>query len=232
MNPAFLERFERLTPAGEGKWRARCPHCGSDRGLSFGEGQDRYLVKSFCNCKPRDVLAVVGLRFDDLLYESNATRPRMSLPLRGVSTSTGVVVLRQPSFHKGEVEQLLTLHREGQIGALPNVKLPQLPDNATDPMRRVAAFFELVHALREWAGMEREVPFAGEWVAAKLRIPPTTVWRAVQRLVEAGVLAPAGSLPGRNGRRGPRLFVVGDGAKAETAPQAPNVIRLDGRRAA
>jgi hypothetical protein len=149
MKPAFLERFERVTPAGDGKWRARCPQCGSDRGLSIGEGQDRYLLKPFCNCEPRDLLAVVGLRFDDLLYESNATRPNLSLPHRGVSTSTGVAVDPLTVESRGELEELLRRHREGQIGALPHLELPPLPDNATDPMRRVAAFFELVHGLRQ-----------------------------------------------------------------------------------
>jgi DNA-binding transcriptional ArsR family regulator len=230
VKPAFLERFERVTPAGEGKWRARCPHCGSDRGASFSEAEDRYLYHPFCPCPPRDVLAVVELHFDDLLYESNATRPRLSFPSRGVSTSTGVVVDPSTVESRGEVEELLQRHSEGRIGALPHVQLPPLPDNATDPMRRVAAFFELVHGLRQWAGMDPEVMFSSHWAAAKIGLPQRTVSRALGRLVDAGVLAPAGSRPGRNGRRGPRLFNVGDGIASQAAP--PNVVRLVGRRAA
>jgi hypothetical protein len=54
-----------------------------------------------------------------------------------------------------EVEHLLTMHANGAIpdAELPCVSLPPLPEQATPGMRRVAALFALVHALRQWAGM-------------------------------------------------------------------------------
>lgn len=236
--PGFLERFERVTPAGIGKWRTRCPHCGSDRGLSFGEGDDKYLLHPFCGCRPRDVLATVELRFDDLRYESTAARGSFLIrPFQGGYTSPGVAVNRLPSIHRGnehgsesEVDQLLRMVAAGQLDTPNATELPPLPDNATDTMRRVAEFFQLVHAVRGWAGMEPEVMFASTWVANNIGMPQPTVWRALRWLEAAGVLKAAGSLPGRNGRRGPRLYVVGEGAARAQTP--PNVVRLKDRRAA
>lgn len=224
--PWFLERFDRAKEDGDGRWRARCPVCGSDRQLSIREGRDRYVLNAFCKCDRKIVLEEAGLRFADLQFTSTTQRASFAVrPLRGGCTSPGTSVTLNPSFHRGEVEHLLQLHEEGKIDALPAVELPKLPDDATEPMRRVAAFFAHVHALRSWAGMEPEAPFAGDWVAAKLCIPPVTVWRSLRRLEAAGVLQGAGSLPGRDGRRGPKMYVVGE------IPNS-NVVPFKGRRAA
>jgi hypothetical protein len=40
--------------------------------LSIGAGDDRWLVRCFAGCDRRDLLAAVELRFDDLLYQSEA----------------------------------------------------------------------------------------------------------------------------------------------------------------
>lgn len=228
--PWFLERFERVLPAGEGKWRAKCPVCAGHRSLSVGEGHDRFLIYPYCKCEPKAVLEAVGLRFNDLRFEFTTARASYVSRPPGGCTYSGASVTRNPSFHRGEMEELFELHSEGKIDDLPTVELPPLPDDATEPMRRVAAFFQLVYALRTWADMPPEAPFAGDWVAAKLRIPPVTVWRALRRLEAAGVLKGAGSLPGRNGRRGPKMYVVGETCVQLETP--PNVVRLKDRRAA
>jgi hypothetical protein len=119
-----------------------------------------------------------------------------------------------------EVEHLLRLHEAAELDALP-VLLPELPDSASMPMRRVAELYALVRGLRLAAGDDRDVPFAGRWVAAKVRLPHRTVARALRDLVAHGVLVSTGSMPGR-GSRGTSLFAPGEG----------NVVSLTERRQA
>src|SRR5262245_8726415 len=129
--PWFLERFERVKADGDGRWRARCPICGSDRQVSFMEGRDKYVILAFCKCSHKHVLEEVGLRFADLLFTSTTQRASFAVrPLRGGCSSPGTSVTLPPSFHRGEVEQLLQLHERGEIDSLPPVELPELPDDA------------------------------------------------------------------------------------------------------
>ncbi|MCK6371295.1 MAG: DNA primase [Gammaproteobacteria bacterium] len=65
---ALLARLDRVRPAGDGRWMARCP-AHEDRGpsLSIRELDDgRLLVHDFGGCAAADVLAAVGLEFSDL----------------------------------------------------------------------------------------------------------------------------------------------------------------------
>jgi hypothetical protein len=106
------------------------------------------------------------------------------------------------------VERLLQMAADGRLEPVP-VELPPLPGSATAPMRAVADFFALVCGVRLWAGEDRSAPFACGWVAEKLELPKTTVHRALRQLVSCGVLASAGSMPGRGGKRGTHLYEPG-----------------------
>jgi hypothetical protein len=121
-----------------------------------------------------------------------------------------------------EVEGLLRLHAEGKFEPVP-VELPELPEGAKVPVQTVAEFFKLVVGLRLAAGDDREVPFAGRWVAAKVGLPHKTVARALNDLAASGVLVPAGEMPGRAGSRGTSLFAPGKVRVAEVVPLRPSV---------
>jgi hypothetical protein len=114
------------------------------------------------------------------------------------------------------VEELLRLHADGAFEPV-RVELPELPEDATAPMRRVAEFFGVVRGLRLAAGDDREVPFAGRWVAGKVGLPHRTVARALGELTAAGVLVASGRMPGR-GSRGTLLFAPGEVSLAEVVP--------------
>jgi hypothetical protein len=99
-----------------------------------------------------------------------------------------------------EVDFLLAMHARGEIKPT-LVELPPLPENSTEPMRRVAGFYALVAGLRAWAGWNDEtgVPLACEWTGAHLGLHRMTVWRARSALVDAGVLVKGAALDGRFG---------------------------------
>lgn len=233
--PWFLERFERVKPDGDGRWRARCPVCGSDRQNLLREGDDRYTLTAYCKCDRKSVLEAVGLRFGDLFFVSTAQRGSFEVrPLRGGCTPPGTSVDRRPLSHGNEVDELVRAYKAGEIPEDELVRLDLCPPrNATAPMRRVLKFFGDVHALRVWADIRDEtgapvaddVLFDTYWVSRHLGIPQKTVWRALQGLVEAKVLNVTGQLHGRNGRRGPRTF------GAAKVPKS-NVVLLEDRRAA
>jgi hypothetical protein len=75
-------------------------------------------------------------------------------------------------------------------------------------MRDVAEFYVLVRGLRLAVGDDRAVPFATAWVGWHLDWSKITVWRALRRLVEAGVLLEPVALPGR-GKRGTHSYLPG-----------------------
>jgi hypothetical protein len=213
--PPFLQRFERVTPAGDEKWRASCPHCGGKRAISVGAGDDRWLVYCHAGCRAVDLLAHVGLRTDDLFYEAerhqvggNASTAHSLVPLFPCTT---VQEGNSETRELPEFEQLLQAHAEGHLGVVEPVELPPLPDDATVPMRRVAELYATAVGLRAWAGRPDalDAPFACRWVAAKLGLPHMTAWRALRGLVEAGVLEQGETLPGRGGKRGTQTYRPG-----------------------
>jgi len=55
-------------------------------------------------------------------------------------------------------------------------------------MVSVAAFYATVLAVRRFAGLPDEAPFAVDWVAAHCDLPGMTVSRALGRLHEADVV--------------------------------------------
>jgi DNA-binding Lrp family transcriptional regulator len=209
MRPSFLDGFAHLTPAGDEKWRAECPNCGGRRAISVGAGRDRWLVTCHAGCRASDVVAHAGLRLSALYFEAERLRV-------GENTPAGQAVPKDPLSSRArkepEVDGLLASFDAGNItpGELQAVELPAV-ENVTAPARRVADFYRLVLALRRWADMDDadRVPFAREWVAARLELPPSTVRRAVELLAEAGVIRRVGKLPGRDSRRGTLLWAPG-----------------------
>jgi hypothetical protein len=225
MRPWILQRFDGVS-GRDPQWRAECPACGGRRSLSIsGESEDRYLVRCFAGCEAKDVVAHVGLRFTDLLFETTAaessfdSKPAgcdLEAGARGGCTYGGISVDRRSVDSRSEVEGLLERHDQGRLGAVvAPIELPGLPDGATEPMERARVFLAQLFALREWAGMEPEAIVSSHWLADKLDLPQPTAWRALRDLTAAGVLTEAGRRHGRNHKRGPRLYMPGDGASVE-----------------
>jgi hypothetical protein len=106
-----------------------------------------------------------------------------------------------------EVDGLLRRAANGRLEVEP-IPLPKLPENATLGMHKVADFFAVVVAVRESQGMPPEVIFAVRWVADWIDLPVPSVARAIKRLVDCGVLVPAGTMA-LPGRRGTNLYVPG-----------------------
>ena len=75
MNPRLqmlLNRMEYLRPAGEDRWRCKCPvHGGNGRdSLSIKScDDDRILIHCFAGCEPLEILKVCGLEMVDLMPE-------------------------------------------------------------------------------------------------------------------------------------------------------------------
>ena len=64
---AFLGRLDRVRPAGDGKWYARCPaHDDKGPSLSVRDTGERVLVHCFAGCDPEDILSAVDLKWSDL----------------------------------------------------------------------------------------------------------------------------------------------------------------------
>ena len=63
----LLHRLEGVRTAGDGRWYARCPaHEDRSPSLSVRDTGERVLVHCFTGCEPDDVLASVGLCWEDL----------------------------------------------------------------------------------------------------------------------------------------------------------------------
>jgi hypothetical protein len=63
----LLSRLDRVRPAGDGKWYARCPaHDDKGPSLSVRDTGERVLVHCFAGCDPEDILAAVDLKWSDL----------------------------------------------------------------------------------------------------------------------------------------------------------------------
>lgn len=120
-----------------------------------------------------------------------------------------------------EVEELLRLAAAGDLQPVA-VELPPLPPGSSPAVRKVAEFFALVRGLRLAVCDQRDVPFAGRWVARYVGLPERSVYRVLEVLRAAGVLERAGSLP-RGPRRsyGTALYVPG------ALPSAP--VSVEGR---
>ena len=78
MTPAekFIERLQVCRPSGKGKWIAQCPaHDDRSPSLSVKEAEDgRLLIHCHAGCGANDVIASLGLEFDDLYPETDRER--------------------------------------------------------------------------------------------------------------------------------------------------------------
>jgi hypothetical protein len=135
------------------------------------------------------------------------------------------------------IEQLLRMDEDGSLGAdLPHVEVPPLPDDATEPMKRVARLAQRIVALQLWAGMPdpHAVWFAYRFAAKWVRLPEPTTYTAWRRLREAGWLVLLGEQEPQ-GRRPRGTFVLGiagllpDGAEPVSArvPAAASRVKAD-----
>ena len=70
----LLPRLERPKQTGPGKWMASCPgplHAGGDRrpSLRVSDGQLRVLLTCHAGCKYEEIIAALGLKSLDLLFD-------------------------------------------------------------------------------------------------------------------------------------------------------------------
>jgi hypothetical protein len=105
---------------------------------------------------------------------------------------------------EAEVDGLLRMYHEGRIQPEPVVfPAVDLPETAA----RVRDDFGLIYGLRLAGCDDRAVPYARSWVAARLEVAEVTVWRALRKLVAAGVLVDCGELPARGEGNGTSTFL-------------------------
>jgi hypothetical protein len=73
----LLNRLEKVTSKGAGRWVARCPgHVDKSPSLSISETNDgRVLIHCFAKCEPHEVLQSIGLTFDDLFPKKLSGAP-------------------------------------------------------------------------------------------------------------------------------------------------------------
>jgi hypothetical protein len=108
---------------------------------------------------------------------------------------------------EAEVDGLLRMYHEGRIQPEPVVfPAVDLPETAV----RVRDDFGLVYGLRLAGCDDRPVPYGRAWAAARLKVAEVTVWRALRRLVAAGVLVDCGELPARGRGNGTSTFLPGN----------------------
>jgi hypothetical protein len=136
-----------------------------------------------------------------------ARRPRCSAerkPPRFVQENVGDVAAEH---ELPELVQLIRRWQRGEIEPLP-VGLGRLPDDATPPMKAIAAHMKDLFGLLAAAGEDRALIYAYSW-AVNAGCAPTrqSAGRALQRLLDAEVIEPAGELPPYRGKAfGTRLY--------------------------
>ena len=92
---ALLAKLDGVRPTGTDRWLAKCPaHDDGRASLSIRELPDgRVLVHDFAGCGVEEVLAAVGLSFDDLFGDRDlgdrAKRERRPYSLRDLVTALG-----------------------------------------------------------------------------------------------------------------------------------------------
>jgi hypothetical protein len=233
--PAPVERVRsRLEASGRRiindrrhEFMAQCPaHDDRTPSLHVSTSDDGWgLVNCLAGCEVHDVLAVLNLDLADLFPQPNArvrtrgARKQGGKEARSKGTadvtvkdrgSRGTASSGKTDDAIGAVEELLAMEEAGTAEPAP-VRLA-LPEDASEPMKWVAGFFERVLALRRWADLPDadEVPFAYRWVAGHVGLPERVTWQAIARLRSAGVLEGAGELERRAGQpRGTLLFRPG-----------------------
>jgi len=139
---------------------------------------------------------------DALLPIGHRTEGRGTTAIRDRGVTTAPMGIAQ----KPELYELLADHEAGRL-PLAEVRLGELPANATADMRRVADDMRTLMGLRLAAGEDRPLPYATTWAAERLGWGSNhrRASRAIHGLCDAGVVCFAGSLPGR-GKRGTKTY--------------------------
>jgi hypothetical protein len=101
-------------------------------------------------------------------------------------------------------DELLADVAAGAIDVV-DVELPNVPDDASEIVRRVVQDFTTLAGARLAVGDHRAVPYACRWAASRLGVSYMTVNRVLTSLVAWGALRDEGAMPGR-GARGTRLY--------------------------
>jgi DNA-binding transcriptional ArsR family regulator len=193
-------------------FQAQCPaHDDHKPSLHVATGDDgRAVLYCHAGCEHWQVRDALGFAGHELYPEplpsrarERAGQGRKEARKQGSKADVmeaGSGTARSVGSNESEVEALLQLEARGEAEPLAGERLV-LPDDASEPMRRVAAFFERVRGLRRWADMPEadEVPFAYRWVARHVGLPERTTGQALNRLRRAGVLEVVGELERRGG---------------------------------
>jgi hypothetical protein len=108
-----------------------------------------------------------------------------------------------------EEPELLGLIRDNERGELEpvDVRLGELPANASPAMRRVAEDIRLLLGLRLAVDEDRPLPYSTRFCAERCGLHHhTQASRVLRQLVEAGVLESAGAMPARGKGDGTKLY--------------------------
>jgi len=106
-----------------------------------------------------------------------------------------------------ELYLLLADYREGRLDPA-EVRLGDLPEDATDDMRKVAGCVNLLIGLRRSAGEDRPLPFSERFAAAQLGWGENRLRarRAIKALCDAGVIRCDEPLPRRGQPYGTKTY--------------------------
>jgi hypothetical protein len=97
----FIDRLEGVKEHGGSHWTARCPaHADKSPSLSVTQTHDgMWLIHCFAGCSPLDIIAAIGLRFEDLFPDAPVRdrrppgRPRLSAGQRLALIETEVQII-------------------------------------------------------------------------------------------------------------------------------------------
>ena len=120
-----LNRLNKVRKTGANSWIASCPH-HEDRSpsLTLSEPEPgKILIHCFAGCPPNDVLASIGITFDDLFPERLKNSKRKRIPvnpydaLRAVSSEILVARIITARWAAGEPMTEAERQRLGQAAS-------------------------------------------------------------------------------------------------------------------
>ena len=95
----LIDRLDKVKRLGHGRAQARCPaHADSDPSMTVKEGKSCILMHCFAGCSFEDIVAALGLKPHQLLYEMHS--PTV---IRKPQWARDAAALRQMTL-KGETE--------------------------------------------------------------------------------------------------------------------------------
>jgi hypothetical protein len=191
-------------------WDVRCARCSATTPLLYAEEGGWIQTGDGWFCDSHAPLARAEL----------PETPKPTSFLSAGSSSSSTSTSPSPSLtpeedEEAEVEWLLRAHAADDIK--PELVELSLPPSATPSLETVAEFFGRVYGLRRLHPGLRDKPvlFACDWVAKHTGLSGPGVWKALNRLVVAGVLRRAGVLPPRGNRRAAHLFLPANAVDVE-----------------